>query len=159
MKVISVDPGFDRLGVAIMEYQSGTEHLIHSCCIQTNRSDSLLVRLQDMGEQFQGVLNVYKPDTLAIETLFFNQNIKSAIGVAQARGIIIYLAQVAGCTTYEFGPQEVKVAVTGYGKSDKDAVIDMVRRLVPNTPKTALDDEFDAIAVGITCLAHYGRTQ
>jgi len=60
---------------------------------------------------------------------------------------------------YEFGPQEIKIAVTGYGKSDKTAVIDMVKRLVPNSPDSVLDDEYDAIAVGITCLAHYGRTK
>lgn len=112
-----------------------------------------------MGLQFTSLLTTYSPDTLAIETLFFNNNQKTAIGVAQARGIIIYLAQVAGCKVYEFGPQEVKVAVTGYGKSDKHAVIDMVLRLIPDAPVKALDDEYDAIAVGITCLAHYGRTQ
>ena len=80
------------------------------------------------------------------------------MGVAQARGILIYLAQVNGCTVYEFGPQEIKIAVTGYGKSDKNAIIDMVKRLVPEAPKAALDDEYDAIAVGITCLAHHGRS-
>jgi len=159
MRVISVDPGYDRLGVAIIEYQDGKEHLIYSCCIQTERSASLLDRLQDMGQQFEQVLRAHAPDTLAIETLFFNKNQKTAIGVAQARGIIIYLAQAANCRVYEFGPQEVKVAVTGYGKSDKSAVIDMVHRLIPNTPTDALDDEYDAIAIGITCIAHYGRTQ
>jgi Holliday junction resolvasome RuvABC endonuclease subunit len=69
--------------------------------------------------------------------------------------MIIFLAQKAGCTIYEFGPQEIKVAVTGYGKSDKTAVIDMVKRLVRGVPEGALDDEYDAIAVGVTCLAHY----
>jgi len=159
VRVISVDPGYDRLGVAVLEYQNGKEQLIHSCCIQTNKKEDLLTRLHDMGLQFTSLLTTYSPDTLAIETLFFNNNQKTAIGVAQARGIIIYLAQVAGCTVYEFGPQEVKVAVTGYGKSDKHAVIDMVLRLIPDAPVKALDDEYDAIAVGITCLAHYGRTQ
>jgi crossover junction endodeoxyribonuclease RuvC len=159
MRVISVDPGYDRLGIAVLEYVNGKEHLIHSCCIQTDKSHDLLVRLQDMGEQFEELLRTYTPDTLGIETLFFNTNQKTALGVAQARGIIIYLAQSARCRVYEFGPQEIKVAVTGYGKSDKHAVIDMVLRLIPNAPKKALDDEYDAIAVGITCLAHYGRTK
>ena len=159
MRVISVDPGYDRLGIAVLEYVNGKEQLIHSCCIQTDKSHDLLVRLQDMGEQFEELLRTYTPDTLGIETLFFNTNQKTALGVAQARGIIIYLAQSARCRVYEFGPQEIKVAVTGYGKSDKHAVIDMVLRLIPNAPKKALDDEYDAIAVGITCLAHYGRTK
>jgi crossover junction endodeoxyribonuclease RuvC len=159
MRVISVDPGYDRIGVAVLEYINGKEKLIHSCCIQTDKSHPLLDRLQDMGQQFSSLLKTYSPDTLGIETIFFNTNQKTVIGVAQARGIIIYLAQDTGCQVYEFGPQEVKVAVTGYGKSDKHAVIDMVLRLMPDAPKKALDDEYDAIAVGITCLAHYGRTK
>jgi crossover junction endodeoxyribonuclease RuvC len=159
MRVISVDPGYDRIGVAVLEYVEGKEKLVHSSCIQTNKSQTLLDRLYDMGQQFSSLLEIYSPDTLGIETLFFNTNQKTAIGVAQARGIIIYLAQVADCRVFEFGPQEIKVAVTGYGKSDKHAVIDMVLRLMPDAPKKALDDEYDAIAVGITCLAHYGRTK
>jgi crossover junction endodeoxyribonuclease RuvC len=159
MRVISVDPGYDRIGVAVLEYVDGKEKLIHSSCIQTNKSQSLLDRLQDTGLQFSSLLQAHSPDTLGIETLFFNTNQKTVIGVAQARGIIIYLAQIANCKVYEFGPQEIKVAVTGYGKSDKHAVIDMVLRLMPDAPKKALDDEYDAIAVGITCLAHYGRTK
>jgi len=72
---------------------------------------------------------------------------------------VIYLAQAANCHIYEFGPQEVKVAVTGYGKSDKAGVISMIQKLLPQAPLKALDDEYDAIAVGITCLAHHGRNQ
>ena len=159
MRVISVDPGYDRLGVAVLDYIDGKEKLIHSCCVQTDKSQTLISRLQDMGQQFSKILQTHKPDTLGIETLFFNTNQKTGIGVAQARGIIIYLAQAADCTVYEFGPQEVKVAVTGYGKSDKHAVIDMVLRLIPDAPSKAHDDEYDAIAVGITCLPHYGRTK
>jgi crossover junction endodeoxyribonuclease RuvC len=92
---------------------------------------------------------------IAIETLFFNQNQKTAMAVAQIRGICVFLAKMADCILCEFGPQEIKVAVTGYGKSDKRAVIDMVCRLVSNAPTDALDDEYDAIAVGITALAHH----
>lgn len=157
MRVFAIDPGYDRLGVAIMEYVNGKEHLIYSSCVLTDKKSELPERLFAMGEAITDLLTTYKPDTVAIETLFFNKNIKTAIGVAQARGIIIYLAKAANCVIYEFGPQEIKVAVTGYGNSDKDAVFAMVTRLVPNVPKNALDDEYDAIAVGITCLAQFGR--
>ena len=159
MKVIAVDPGYDRLGIAVMECKEGKESLIHSECIETSKNTELNERLHFLGDRFTSLLNQHKPDTLAIETLFFNKNQKTAIGVAQARGILIYLAQTHNCQVYEFGPQEIKIATTGYGKSDKSAVIDMVKRLIPDAPTTALDDEYDAIAVGITCLAHYGRTQ
>lgn len=159
MRVISVDPGYDRLGVAVLEYENGKEKLLHSCCIQTNKKDGVTERLFTLGEEFEKILKTYSPDTLAIETLFFNTNQKTAIGVAGARGIIMYLAQKHGCVVYEFGPQEIKVAITGYGKSDKQAVIDMVTRLVVGAPTKALDDEYDAIAIGVTCLATYGRNQ
>lgn len=159
MRVISVDPGYDRLGVAVIELQNGKENLIYSGCIETNKQDTLIERLFIIGQEFTTLINTHKPNTLAIETIFFNKNQKTAIGVAQARGILIYLAQLNNCRVFEFGPQEIKVAVTGYGKSDKSAVIDMVKRLVNNAPDKALDDEYDAIAVGITCLAHYGRTK
>jgi len=159
MKVLAIDPGYDRLGVAIMEYVNGKEHLVFSDCVLTDKKSSLPDRLFTVGIAVADLIKKHKPDTVAIETLFFNKNIKTAIGVAQARGIIIYLAKQAGCEVREFGPQEIKVAVTGYGNASKTAVFDMVNRLVPNVPQTALDDEYDAIAVGITCLAQFGRTQ
>ena len=155
MKVLGVDPGYDRLGVAVIEKQDGKEVLLYSDCIETDKQTELTDRLLVVGESFQELLNEHAPDAVGIETLFFNKNVTTAIGVAQARGIIVYLAKKAGCTVYEYGPQEIKVAVTGYGKSDKNAVIDMVKRLVQNVPEKALDDEYDAIAVGVTTLAHY----
>lgn len=155
MRVLAIDPGYDRLGVAILEKKDNKEVLIYSDCIQTNITDELSDRLLEIGKQVQILLDLYKPTALGIETLFFNKNQKTAIGVAQARGIIVYLAKHYGCALYEFGPQEIKIAVTGYGKSDKKAVIDMVKRLVPEVKDGAHDDEYDAVAVGITCLAHY----
>jgi len=159
MKVLAIDPGYDRLGVAVMEYQAGKEIIIYSTCIETDKKSELTERLYEIGKIVSTLLLKYKPDTVAVETLFFNKNIKTAIGVAEARGIIIYLAKQAKCQLYEFGPQEIKIAVTGYGKSDKQAVFAMIKRLLPDVPPKALDDEYDAIAVGITCLAQYGRTK
>lgn len=159
MKVLAIDPGYDRLGVAVMEYRAGKECLLYSVCIMTDKQSPLSDRLVTVGQAIETILATYSPDTVAIETLFFNKNITTAIGVAQARGIIIYLAKQAGCALYEFGPQEIKVAVTGYGNSDKQAVYAMVTRLVAGVPIKAHDDEYDAIAVGITCLAQYGRTR
>ena len=155
MKVLAIDPGYDRLGVAIMEKKDGKEILIHSECIETKKADTLTQRLLILGQRIEALIATYQPTAVGIETLFFNKNQKTAIGVAQARGIIIYLALKSNCAVFEFGPQEIKVAVTGYGGSDKTAVIAMVKRLVANVPNNALDDEYDAIAVGITCLAHH----
>lgn len=158
MKVLAIDPGYDRLGVAVMEYVNGKEHLIFSTCVLTDKKSELVDRLYVVGSTVFELITQHQPDTVAIETLFFNKNIKTAIGVAQARGIILYLAKQSGCVVHEFGPQEIKVAVTGYGNSDKAAIFSMVNRLMPNVPPHALDDEYDAIAVGITCLAQFGRT-
>lgn len=155
MKVLAIDPGYDRIGIAVMEKQNGKEILLHSECLLTNKQDELSKRLFVVGTAIEKLLKKYKPSALGIETIFFNKNQKTAIGVAQARGMIIFLGQKAGCSIHEFGPQEIKVAVTGYGKSDKTAVIDMIKRLVVGVPKKALDDEYDAIAVGVTCLAQY----
>lgn len=159
MKVLGIDPGYDRLGVAILEFENGREMVRYSDCILTDATLPLSERLFTLGEQFNTLLTTHQPDAIGIETLFFNKNQKTAIGVAQARGIILYLARSHGATIYEFGPQEVKVAVTGHGASDKKAVIDMVLRLATGVPERAHDDEYDAIAVGITCLAHYGRSR
>ena len=156
MKVLAIDPGYDRVGLAILEKDSTGETLYYSECLETDRNKSFNDRLLDIGNKIENLINLHQPDTLAIETLFFNKNIKTAIGVAEARGVIIYLAKKYNCAVFEFGPQEIKIATTGYGKSDKKAVIDMVKRLVKNVPQNAIDDEYDAIAVGITCIAHKG---
>ena len=154
MKVLAFDPGYDRLGVAVMEHKDGKESLVFSECVVTDKGAELPDRILALGNRVNELLNEYEPDAVAIETLFLNKNIRTAIGLAQARGAVLFLVKKDGCVVFEYGPQEIKVAVTGYGKSDKGAVIDMVKRLVPNAPETAHDDEYDAIAVGITALAH-----
>jgi crossover junction endodeoxyribonuclease RuvC len=154
MRVLAIDPGYDRVGVAVLEHVAQKEILLFSGCIETDKKASLMERIYEVGTAVSTLIETHSPTFVAIETLFFNKNVKTAIGVAQARGAIVYIAQRAGCEVLEYGPQEIKIAVTGYGKSDKSAVIAMIQRLVQNAPKKALDDEYDAIAVGITALAH-----
>lgn len=157
MRVLGVDPGYDRVGLAVMEYENGNEKLIHSTCLLTDKSAELNTRLQAVGQTVTKLIKEYEVDTLGIETLFFNKNVKTAMGVAQARGIIMYVAMQENCVVHEFSPQAIKIATTGYGNSDKHAMTSMVKQLIPGVPTDALDDEYDAIAVGITCLAHFGR--
>lgn len=157
MKVLAIDPGYDRLGVAVLEHSSRRETLLHSDCVFTNKQNDVHQRMSAAGEVVERLLATYQPDALAIETLFFNKNQKTALRVAETRGIVLYLACRNGCAVREFSPQEVKVATTGYGKSDKRAVADMVRRMVRGAPQQAFDDEYDAIAVGVTCLVHDRR--
>ncbi|MEX0932412.1 MAG: crossover junction endodeoxyribonuclease RuvC [Parcubacteria group bacterium] len=153
-RVVAVDPGFDRLGVAVLEKEGGKEKLLFSECIVTNPKDERGKRLHQIGARLKEIIKEWEPASLAVETLFFNQNITSAIGVAEARGVVIYEAVNAGLAVFEYGPQSIKVAVTGYGKADKLQIESMVKRLV-SVPETGgrLDDEVDAIALGITHLA------
>lgn len=154
-RVLAVDPGFDRLGVAVMEHRDDKEQVLYSTCITTQPKDSRDVRLLAIGEEVRKIINKWKPNALAIETLFFNQNTTSAIGVAEARGVVIYEAGRGGLEVFEYGPQTIKVAVTGYGRANKLQVENMVQKLVilPKKKGKRLDDELDAIALGITHLA------
>ncbi len=155
MRTIAVDPGFDRCGVAVMERKDGKDTLCFSTCLTTERGTEFSDRLLSLGTAFTEILATHQPDTLAMETLFFNKNVSTAIQVAEARGMIMYLAKQSGCTVVEYSPQAIKIAVTGYGNSDKAAVYSMLKRLVASLPTAALDDEYDAIAIGVTHLASY----
>lgn len=155
MRVLGIDPGYDRLGVAVVDKTTTGEVLLYSACIQSDRKLTLPERVGFLGKELEGVLQEFKPSHLAIEKLFFNQNRTTAITVAEIRGVAIYLSTKEGCRVMEFGPQEIKVAITGYGKSDKKAVFDMLKRLVKDLPMEALDDEYDAIAIALTALAHH----
>lgn len=153
MRVIGIDPGYDRLGVAIVEKQNGRDTVVFSTCIETDKRTGLPERLAAAGESLTTILRHYRPDTLGIETLFFNKNVKTAIGVAQARGVVLFLAKQVGCQVVELSPQQVKIAVTGYGGSDKTAIMGMLKRIIDGVPAQALDDEYDAIAVASATLA------
>lgn len=150
-KVLGIDPGFDRVGIAILE----KDVVLFSKCIETNRKDPHEKRLLEIGESIRGAIKKWKPDCLAIEQLFFNQNTTNALKVSEARGVIIYEASCAKLDVYEYSPQAIKIAVTGYGKADKTQVKNMLQKLVkiPFSKARKLDDELDAIAVGITHLA------
>jgi crossover junction endodeoxyribonuclease RuvC len=156
MRVLAVDPGYDRCGVAVMEKQGGKEVLLFSTCIETNRSLPFSERLRLVGDELHTIITANSPEVLALETLYFSKNTKTAIAVAEARGVVTYCAASAGLPLYEYSPAAVKIAVTGVGNATKDQVMSMVKRLQPETAKRLMrDDEFDAIALGITHLAHH----
>ncbi len=154
-RVLAIDPGFDRVGVAILSEKDGEPILLYSECIETKPKDEREKRLLMIGSRLDVVIKEWAPAVLAIETLFFNSNTSSALGVAEARGVIIFQAMRAGLKVFEYSPQAIKIAVTGYGKADKVSVENMVQKLVkvPETKTRRHDDELDAIAVGITHLA------
>lgn len=142
--VIAIDPGYDRLGIAVMEGRALTysECFIPSEGIFGDRLRAVFDRVSD-------VIKKYKPESLAIETLFFTKNQKTAIHVAEARGVITLAGVRAGIAIHEYSPQAIKIAVTGSGNADKKAVIRMVEMLLKLPKKKRHDDEYDAIALAI----------
>ena len=155
MRIIAIDPGYDRLGIAIVDKEKGgKEILIYSDCLITNKKESLSARIHSVGLGVRSIIKEYSPDGMAIEKLYFSKNQKTALSVAEARGVIMYEASLADIPIHEFTPAEIKIAVTGQGNSDKTAIIKMVPKLIPFTKEKYFDDELDAIALGITALAH-----
>lgn len=159
MRVLAVDPGFDRIGIAVIEHDGRHEHVVFSECFITNKKDTFYARLAAVGGHIAAMIEKYGPDALAIETLFFSINAKTAMRVAEARGAIIYQAAARDIPIVEYSPQQIKIAVTGYGKASKEQVANMAKRLArldtTHSNTTIFDDEMDAIALGIThCAIH-----
>ena len=153
MRIIAIDPGYERVGIAVLEKGSGKEELLFSECFKTLTTEKHEDRLRLIGEEIEKIIKEYKPEALAIETLFFKTNAKTAMKVSEARGVILYEAAKNNLKVAEFTPLQIKVAVTGYGKSDKEQVIFMVEKLIKITQPVKYDDEYDAIACGLTYFA------
>lgn len=155
MNVLGVDPGYERLGIAIITKEPGArrETLLHSECFRTSAKDAHSERLARILERIEHIIDTHKPDVLAVETLFFSKNTTTALKVAEARGTIIAACARKGLRVLEFSPQDIKIAVTGSGSSDKTQVMKMIPMLIAMPDQKKLDDEYDAIAAGITCFA------
>ncbi len=159
MKIISIDPGYERVGIAIVEKNNkGKEELIYSDCFKTSKELPLSERLFLIGQEVDRIIKKYKPEAMAIETLFFTSNQKTVMGVSEARGVIIYQALFNKIPSFEYTPLQIKIAVTGYGRGDKKQVISMVNNLIKIEKEIKYDDEYDAIAVGLTHLASHRKS-
>lgn len=152
MRVLAIDPGYDRLGIAVVEGNPSKPMLVWSDCVQPDKG-SAEKRLACVSRTISDAVAAYAPDALGIESLFFGINKKTALGVAEARGAILSVAGINLLPVIECTPIQVKLAVAGYGGADKKAVTQMIPRLLVLPEKKRLDDELDAIAVGITALA------
>lgn len=153
MTILGVDPGFAITGYAIIEYIGNHFKLIVSGAVETKAGTELPLRLEKIYNDISEKINDYKPDFIAIEELFFNNNSKTVIDVAQGRGSILIAGAKANIPIYEYTPLQVKQAVTGYGRADKKQVQMMVKTLLNIEILPKLDDEADAMAVAI-CHAH-----
>lgn len=156
MRILGIDPGFERLGIAVLEKNSGgeKEQVLHSECFKTFAKLEFSERLNLIGKRVKEIIKEYKPEVLAIETLFLTTNHKTVMNVAEARGVVIYEASNARLKIFEASPPQIKIATTGYGKADKSQIIKMVKILVNIDKTKKSDDELDAIAIALTAFAH-----
>ena len=169
MIIIGIDPGYERLGIAVIEKPArphdgsgaggssatkNKEELLYSNCFKTSAKLKFEERLFQIGEEVRKIIKKYKPEVLAIETLFLNTNQKTVMRVAEVRGVTIYEAMSANLKVFEASPPQIKIATTGYGKANKEQMKKMVRMLIKIEDKVKSDDELDAIAIAITAFAH-----
>ena len=154
MKVLAIDPGYERMGVAVIESSPRKkEELVYSHCFKTSSKLPFHERLKMIGEEVARLIREFEPGVCATETLFFAKNIKTAMMVAEARGVVIFTAASHKLRLYEYTPLQIKIAITGYGRGDKRSVSDMVEKLIDVQKDIKYDDEYDAIAIGLTCIA------
>lgn len=163
MRILGIDPGFERLGIAILDSASTKSYgettkkhaheVIFSTCFKTSSKLDFSERLKLIGEEVEKIIKKFKPEVLAIETLFLNTNQKTVMHVAEARGVVVYEASCFGLEIFEASPPQIKIATTGYGRSDKAQINKMVKMLVNIDEKIKSDDELDAIAIALTAFA------
>ena len=156
MRILGIDPGFAITGFSVIDYEGNKFKLITSGAILTEAHTSFPLRLEQIYNQLNQIITEYKPDAMAIEELFFNNNAKTAIIVAQARGVILVTAKLNKVPIYEYTPLQVKQAVVGYGRADKMQVQRMVKMILNEENLPKLDDTTDSMAMAI-CHAHSSK--
>ncbi|MDD4995172.1 MAG: crossover junction endodeoxyribonuclease RuvC [Patescibacteria group bacterium] len=146
--ILGIDPGFARLGWAVIE-DSGKLAAIDYGCIETSSRDEHAGRLLEISQRLDKIIKKYKPDIAGMEKLFFSKNVKTAIQVGEARGAILLTLASAGITPLEFTPAQIKQAAAGWGSADKIQIQRMVKTILNLTEIPRPDDAADALAIAI----------
>ena len=149
MIILGIDPGYAIVGFGVLNAGRGGARLVGCGAINTEAGVPMPQRLLRIAEDLEELIGQFKPDVMAIEELYFNNNITTGIGVAQARGVIVMTAARLGVPIAEYNPSQVKQAVVGYGKAEKRQVMDMTRRLLKLNAVPKPDDAADAVAVAL----------
>ncbi|HIQ67347.1 MAG TPA: crossover junction endodeoxyribonuclease RuvC [Candidatus Faecousia excrementigallinarum] len=149
MRILGIDPGYGITGFGLVEAQRGQTRLLHCGAITTPAGMDFPARLEIIYEDMRKLLELAKPQEVAIEELFFGQNVTTGIGVAQSRGVILLAVQQAGLPVRAYKPMQVKQAVVGYGGATKHQVMDMTRRILGLSQMPKPDDAADAIAIAL----------
>lgn len=153
MVVLGIDPGYAIVGYGIVTYSACGYKALGSGAILTEADIPFEDRLKTIYDSMNELIEKVKPDAISVESLYFQNNQKTAIKVAEARGVILLCAKRAGVPVYEYTPLQVKTAVTGYGKAKKPQVMEMTKRLLKLCKMPRFDDTCDALAVAI-CHIH-----
>ena len=149
MVILGIDPGFAIVGFAVLNAERGCQRLVRCGVITTPAGQRLPARLLRIDEDMGELLTTFHPDAVAIEELFFNNNVTTGIGVAQARGVILAAVERQGIPIFEYSPSQVKQAVVGYGKAEKRQVMEMTKRLLHLEAVPKPDDAADAVAIAL----------
>jgi len=147
--VLGIDPGVATVGFGIISEKGGSQKLCRYGVISTSAGVRLALRLKQINNDVSELIEAFKPDAIAIEELFFNTNLKTAVSVAHGRAAVILAGEEHGIDMFEYTPLQVKKAVTGYGRATKKQVIQMVQRLLVMEQAPKPDDAADALAIAI----------
>lgn len=157
MRILGIDPGYAIVGVGVVEYEGNKFKVVDYGAITTDAGEDMFDRLKKIYDEAEAIIERLKPDAMAIEELFFNSNQKTAINVAQARGVLILAAKNKNIPVFEYTPLQVKQAVVGYGRADKVQVQQMTKAILNLEKIPKPDDTADALALTI-CHAHSYRS-
>ncbi len=149
MRILGIDPGTGILGFGIIEANKGKTQLVDGGVIRTPVKEDDAVRLQTIFDELTDIIVQTKPTVMAVEKLFFAQNVTTAMTVAQARGVVLLCGKQAGLELFEYTPLQIKQALTGYGRADKKQIQEMVRTLLGLKEIPKPDDCADALACAI----------
>ena len=158
MLILGIDPGYAIVGFGVLESAGGRQRLVRCGAINTPAGMALPARLLQIARDMETLIGQFHPQAMAIEELFFNHNVTTGIGVAQARGVILMTAEKLSVPVYEYNPSQVKQAVVGYGKAEKRPVMDMTKRLLGLSSVPKPDDAADAVAIAL-CHARSSTSQ
>lgn len=150
MRIIGIDPGTGILGFGIIEVSKGKSQLVDGGVIRTPVKEDDAVRLLTIYEELSDIIASTKPSEMAVEKLFFAQNVTTAMTVAQARGVVLLAGMQAGLKISEYTPLQIKQAITGYGRAEKKQIQEMVRVILGLKTIPKPDDCADALACAIT---------
>jgi crossover junction endodeoxyribonuclease RuvC len=158
MKVLGIDPGTGRVGWGIVEHNKGVDTYIDCGCFETKVNSELPERLSKIHDFLTKLISDNKPDVMAVESLFFATNVKTAFDVGAARGVILLAGEEAHLPIFQYTPLQVKSSLVGYGQADKHQIQFMVTRILHLKEIPKPDDAADAVAIALTHLFHHPQT-